>query len=228
MGKLHLRGLFVLVILCTFQVQAQVKKMDGLISAGFGYGQFNMSANVSELGDSSATISKSMMPTLNLSGDFSLIKNAKKKWRVIFGFGLTSQSLTVNATDYRYLNQLGGITVDPYVSWSITKNTIGTRLMFSYNLQKNKKLRKIKKVFGFRKGNYLLYWGVSANLNWYAVKENTTNVNFNKNSFGNRLSEYQLIALGFSGFPHRKKVGFNFELAYGGPYVVKAGLVIGL
>ena len=181
MGKLHLRVLFVLVIFCTFQVHAQVKKMDGLISAGFGYGQFNSAANVSELGDSSATISKSMMPTINLSGDFSLIKNSKKKWRVIFGFGLTSQSLTVNATDYRYMNQMGGMTVDPYVSWAITKNTIGARLMFSYNLQKNKKLRKIKKVFGFRKGNYLLYWGMSANLNWYAVKENTTNVNFNKN-----------------------------------------------
>jgi hypothetical protein len=73
-----------------------------------------------------------------------------------------------------------------------------------------------------------LYWGISGNLNWYGVKENTTNVNFNKNSFGNRVTEYQLVALGFSGFPRRKKVGFNFELAYGGPYLVKAGIVIGL
>jgi hypothetical protein len=227
MVKLHLRVLFVLVTLCTFEVQGQLKKMDGLISIGVGYSQFNSAANVSELGDSSATVSKSMLPSLHLSGDFSLNKKAKNKWRVIFGFGLTSQSLTVNATDYRYINQTGGLTVDPFVSWAITKNTIGARLLFSYNLQKSKKLRN-KKIFGFRKGNYLLYWGISGNLNWYGVKENTTNVNFNKNSFGNRVTEYQLVALGFSGFPRRKKVGFNFELAYGGPYLVKAGIVIGL
>jgi hypothetical protein len=168
-----------------------------------------------------------MLPTLHLSGDFSLSKKPKNKWRVIFGFGLTTQSLTVNATDYRYVNQMGGMSVDPYVSWAITKNTIGARLMFSYHLQNSKKLKN-KKILGFRKGHYLLYWGVSGNLNWYGVKENTTNVNFDKNSFGNRLTEFQFVPIGFSGFPYRKKVGFNFELAYGGPYLVKAGIVIGL
>ena len=225
MGKLHLSGLFVLGFLFTFGVHAQVKKMDGLVSASVGYGQFNFAANISELGDSSATVSKSMYPSLSLAGDFSLTKGTRKKWRVIFGFGITTQSLTVNATDYKYTNQMGGITIDPYVSWSITKNTIGARLMFSYNLQK---MRKVKKVLGFRKINCLVYGGVSTNLNWYAIKENTTNVNFNKKSFGDRLTEYQLVAFGFTGFPYRKKVGFNCELAVGGPYLVKAGIVIGL
>jgi hypothetical protein len=225
MSKLHLSGLFVLGFLFTFGVHAQVKKMDGLISASVGYGQFNFAANINELGDSSATVSKSMYPSLNLSGDFSLSKGPRKKWRVIFGFGVTSQALTVNATDYRYLNEMGVVTIDPYVSWSITKNTIGARLLFSYNLQK---MRKVKKVLGFRKINCLVYGGVSTNLNWYAIKENTTNVNFNKKSFGDRLTEYQLVAFGFTGFPYRKKVGFNCELAVGGPYLVKAGIVIGL
>ena len=174
--------------------------------------------------NSSATVSKSMLPSLNLSGDFSLSKGPRKKWRVIFGFGITSQALSVNATDYKYTNQTGGTTVDPYVSWSITKNTIGARLLFSYNLQAVRK----KKIFGFKKTSCLLYTGISTNLNWYGIKENTTNVNFNKKSFGDRLTEYQLVAIGFTGFPYRKKVGFNCELAVGGPYLVKAGVVIGL
>jgi hypothetical protein len=224
MGKLYQSGLLLVVILFTLGVHAQIKKMDGLISAGVGYSQFNFAADISDLGDSSATVSKTMFPSLSVSGDFSLSKGSRKKWRVIFGFGVTSQALTVNATDYSYTNQNGGTTVDPYVSWGITKNTIGARLLFSYNLQKVKK----RKIFGFKKTSCLLYSGISANLNWYAIKENTTNVNFNKKSFGDRLSEYQLVAIGFSGFPYRKKVGFNCELALGGPYLVKAGIVIGL
>ena len=65
----------------------------------------------------------------------------------------------------------------------------------------------------------------------YSLRVNVmqkTNVNFNKKSFGDRLTEYQLVAFGFTGFPFRKKVGLNFELAYGGPYIVKAGIVFGL
>jgi hypothetical protein len=224
MGKLYTSVLLVILILSAFGVDAQIKKMDGLISAGVGYGQFNFKADISDLGDSSATVSKSMLPSLNLSGDFSLSKGPRKKWRVIFGFGITSQALSVNATDYKYTNQTGGTTVDPYVSWSITKNTIGARLLFSYNLQAVRK----KKIFGFKKTSCLLYTGISTNLNWYGIKENTTNVNFNKKSFGDRLTEYQLVAIGFTGFPYRKKVGFNCELAVGGPYLVKAGVVIGL
>jgi hypothetical protein len=224
MGKLHLSGLFALVFLCTFEMHGQVKKMDGMISASLGYGQFNFAADISELGDSSTTVSKSMYPSLSFAGDFSLTKGTRKKWRVIFGFGLTTQSLTVNATDYRFIDQTGSLAVDPYVSWGITKNTIGARLLFSYNIQKVKK----KKIFGFKKTSCLLYTGISTNLNWYGIKENTTNVNFDKKSFGDRLTEYQLVALGFTGFPYRKKVGVNCELAWGGPYFIKAGVIIGL
>ena len=224
MGKLHLSGLFALVFLCTFGVHGQIKKMAGLVSASVGYGLFNFAADINELGDSSTTVSKSMYPCLSFAGDFSLTKGARKKWRVIFGFGLTTQSLTVNATDYRYIDQTGSLAIDPYVSWAITKNTIGARLLFSYNIQKVKK----KRIFGFKKTSCLLYTGISSNLNWYGIKENTTNVNFNRKAFGDRLAEYQLVALGFTGFPYRKKVGFNCELAWGGPYFIKAGVIIGL
>jgi hypothetical protein len=224
MGKLQISGLIFLVFLFTLGAHAQVKKMDGMLSASLGYGQFNFAADISELADSSATVSKTMFPSLSFAGDFSLTKGTRKKWRVIFGFGLTTQSLTVNATDYSYIDQTGSLAVDPFVSWGITKNTIGARLLFSYNIQKVKK----KKILGFKKTSCLLYTGISVNLNWYGIKENTTNVNFDKKSFGDRLSEYQLVAFGFTGFPYRKKVGLNFELAYGGPYFAKAGIVIGL
>jgi hypothetical protein len=110
------------------------------------------------------------------------------------------------------------------VSWAITKNSIGARLMFSYNIQKIKK----KKILGFKKTSCLIYTGISTNLNWYSVKENTNDVNFDKKAFGDRLAEYQLIAFGFTGYPYRKKLGLNFELAYGGPYFVKAGVIVGM
>ncbi len=224
MCKLRVSGLIVLSVLLTFGAWAQVKKMDGMISACVGYSQFNFAADISALGDSSTRISKSMYPSLNFAGDFSLSKGSRKKWRVIFGFGFSSQSLTANAIDYRYTDQTGNIVIDPFVSWAVTKNSIGARLMFSYNIQKMKK----KKIFGFKKTSCLIYTGISTNLNWYTVKENTTNVNFDKKSFGDRLAEYQLVAIGFTGYPYRKKVGFNCELAYGGPYFVKAGVIIGL
>ena len=224
MGKLHVSGLIILVILFAFGAQAQVKKMDGMLSACVGYSQFNFAADISALEESSARVSKSMYPSLNFAGDFSLSKGVRKKWRVIFGFGFSSQSLTVNASDYSYLNQTGVITTDPFVSWGITKNTIGSRLMFSYNIQKIKK----KKILGFKKTSCLIYTGISANLNWYSIKENTTDVNFDKKSFGDKLTDYQLIAFGFTGYPYRKKVGFNCELAYGGPYLVKAGVIFGM
>ncbi len=224
MGKLQVSGLIVLSVLLTFGARAQVKKMDGMVSVCVGYSQFNSKADISALENSSARVSKSMYPSLNFAGDFSLSKGARKKWRVIFGFGVSTQSLTVNAVDYRYLDQTGNITTDPFVSWGITKNSIGARLMFSYNIQKIKK----KKILGFKKTSCLIYTGISTNLNWYAVKENTANVNFDKKSFGDRLTEYQLIAIGFTGYPYRKKVGFNCELAYGGPYIIKAGIIIGM
>ena len=224
MGKLQVSGLIVLLVLLTSGARAQVKKMDGMISACVGYSQFNFAADISALGDSSARVSQSMYPSLNFAGDFSLSKGARKKWRVVFGFGVSSQSLTVNAIDYRYLDQTGNIAIDPFVSWAITKNSIGARLMFSYNIQKIKK----KKILGFKKTSCLIYTGISTNLNWYSVKENTTDVNFDKKAFGDRLAEYQLIAFGFTGYPYRKKLGLNFELAYGGPYFVKAGVIVGM
>ena len=224
MRKLTVIGLFFLVLLIPIQSFAQIKRMDGLLSAGVSYNQFNFRADISALADSSATVSKSFYPSLSFAGDFSLTKGNRKKWRVIFGFSFTSQSLSVNATDYSYVDQLGDLAIDPYVTWSINKNTAGARLLFSYNIQHMRK----RKIFGFKKTSCLLYTGISTNINWYGIRENTTNVNFDKKSFGTKLTEYQLIALGFTGFPYRKKVGVNCELAWGGPYFIKAGVVIGL
>jgi hypothetical protein len=119
---------------------------------------------------------------------------------------------------------MGDLAIDPYVTWSINKSTAGARLLFSYNIQHMRK----RKILGFKKTSCLLYTGISTNINWYGIRENTSNVNFDKKSFGTKLTDYQLVALGFSGFPYRKKVGFNCEVAWGGPYFVKAGVVIGL
>jgi len=224
MRRLTVIRLFFLVLLVPIQSFAQIKRMDGLLSAGVSYNLFNFRADISALADSSATVSKSFYPSLSFAGDFSLTKGNRKKWRVIFGFSFTSQSLSVNATDYSYVDQLGDLAVDPYVTWSINKNTAGARLLFSYNIQHMRK----RKIFGFKKTSCLLYTGISTNINWYGIRENTTNVNFDKKSFGTKLTEYQLIALGFTGFPYRKKVGVNCELAWGGPYFIKAGVVIGL
>lgn len=224
MKRLPLIGLLVLLLFSFNPSSAQIKRMDGLVSAGLGYSLFNVNVDVSALGDSSRTISKTFLPSVNFSGDFSLTKGNRKKWRVIFGFGFSTQALTVNATDYRYRDQLGHMAVDPFVTWNINKSTAGARLLFSYNIQHIKK----RKIFGFKKTSCLLYSGISTNLNWYGVRENTTDVNFAKKSFGTRLTEYQLVAIGFTGFPFRKKVGVNCELAWGGPYVIKAGVVIGL
>ncbi len=224
MRRLTVIGLFFLVLLIPIQSFAQIKRMDGLLSAGVSYNLFNFRADISALADSSATVSKSFYPSLSFAGDFSLTKGNRKKWRVIFGFSFTSQSLSVNATDYSYVDQLGDLAIDPYVTWSINKNTAGARLLFSYNIQHMRK----RKIFGFKKTSCLLYTGISTNINWYGIRENTTNVNFDKKSFGTKLTEYQLIALGFTGFPYRKKVGVNCELAWGGPYFIKAGVVIGL
>jgi hypothetical protein len=224
MRRLTVIRLFFLVLLVPIQSFAQIKRMDGLLSAGVSYSLFNFRADISALADSSATVSKSFYPSLSFAGDFSLTKGNRKKWRVIFGFSFTSQSLSVNATDYSYVDQLGDLAVDPYVTWSINKNTAGARLLFSYNIQHMRK----RKIFGFKKTSCLLYTGISTNINWYGIRENTTNVNFDKKSFGTKLTEYQLIALGFTGFPYRKKVGVNCELAWGGPYFIKAGVVIGL
>jgi hypothetical protein len=224
MRRLIVIGLFFLVLLVPIQSFAQIKRMDGLLSAGVSYNLFNFRADISALADSSATVSKSFYPSLSFAGDFSLTKGNRKKWRVIFGFSFTSQSLSVNATDYSYVDQLGDLAVDPYVTWSINKSTAGARLLFSYNIQHMRK----RKIFGFKKTSCLLYTGISTNINWYGIRENTTNVNFDKKSFGTKLTEYQLVALGFTGFPYRKKVGVNCELAWGGPYFIKAGVVIGL
>jgi hypothetical protein len=224
MRRLIVIGLFFLVLLVPIQSFAQIKRMDGLLSAGVSYNLFNFRADISALADSSATVSKSFYPSLSFAGDFSLTKGNRKKWRVIFGFSFTSQSLSVNATDYSYVDQLGDLAIDPYVTWSINKSTAGARLLFSYNIQHMRK----RKIFGFKKTSCLLYTGISTNINWYGIRENTTNVNFDKKSFGTKLTEYQLIALGFTGFPYRKKVGVNCELAWGGPYFIKAGVVIGL
>ncbi len=224
MRRLTVIGLFFLVLLIPIQSFAQIKRMDGLLSAGVSYNLFNFRADISALADSSATVSKSFYPSLSFAGDFSLTKGNRKKWRVIFGFSFTSQSLSVNATDYSYVDQLGDLAIDPYVTWSINKNTAGARLLFSYNIQHMRK----RKIFGFKKTSCLLYTGISTNINWYGIRENTTNVNFDKKLFGTKLTEYQLIALGFTGFPYRKKVGVNCELAWGGPYFIKAGVVIGL
>ena len=224
MRSLIVIGLFFLVLLVPIQSFAQIKRMDGLLSAGVSYNLFNFRADISALADSSATVSKSFYPSLSFAGDFSLTKGNRKKWRVIFGFSFTSQSLSVNATDYSYVDQLGDLAIDPYVTWSINKSTAGARLLFSYNIQHMRK----RKIFGFKKTSCLLYTGISTNINWYGIRENTTNVNFDKKSFGTKLTEYQLIALGFTGFPYRKKVGVNCELAWGGPYFIKAGVVIGL
>lgn len=224
MRRLTVIGLLFLVLLVPIQSFAQIKRMDGLLSAGVSYNLFNFRADISALADSSATVSKSFYPSLSFAGDFSLTKGNRKKWRVIFGFSFTSQSLSVNATDYSYVDQLGDLAIDPYVTWSINKSTAGARLLFSYNIQHMRK----RKIFGFKKTSCLLYTGISTNINWYGIRENTTNVNFDKKSFGTKLTEYQLIALGFTGFPYRKKVGVNCELAWGGPYFIKAGVVIGL
>jgi len=224
MRRLTVIGLFFLILLVPIQSFAQIKRMDGLLSAGVSYNLFNFRADISALADSSATVSKSFYPSLSFAGDFSLTKGNRKKWRVIFGFSFTSQSLSVNATDYSYVDQLGDLAIDPYVTWSINKSTAGARLLFSYNIQHMRK----RKIFGFKKTSCLLYTGISTNINWYGIRENTTNVNFDKKSFGTKLTEYQLIALGFTGFPYRKKVGVNCELAWGGPYFIKAGVVIGL
>jgi len=224
MKRLPFAGLFILVLLLPIASSAQIKRMDGLLSAGVSYNLFNLRADISGLADSSATVSRSFYPSLSFAGDFSLTKGSRKKWRLIFGFSLTSQSLSVNATDYRYVDQMGDLAVDPFVTWSINKSTAGARLLFSYNIQHMKK----RKIFGFKKTSCLLYTGISANINWYGIRENTANVNFDKKSFGTRLTEYQLVALGFTGFPYRKKVGVNCELAWGGPYFIKAGVVIGL
>ncbi|MFM7619084.1 MAG: hypothetical protein ACKO5Y_04530 [Bacteroidota bacterium] len=224
MRRLPFVGLFVFVLLLCSQSNAQIKRMDGLLSAGISYNLFNFKANISELADSSATVSKSFYPSFSFAGDFSLTKGSRKKWRVIFGFSFTNQALSVNATDYKFRDQMGDLAVDPFVTWSINKSTAGARLMFSYNIQHMKK----RKIFGFKKTSCLLYTGISTNLNWYGIRENTNNVNFDKKSFGTRLTEYQLVALGFTGFPFRKKVGVNCELAWGGPYFIKAGVVIGL
>ena len=224
MKRLPILGLLVLLLFSWNNCSSQIKRMDGLLSAGLGYSMFNIKADVSALEDSSMNISKSYLPSLNFSGDFSLTKGSRKKWRVIFGFGITTQSLTVNATDYRYRDQMGNMAVDPFVTWNINKSTAGVRLLFSYNIQHIKK----RKVFGFKKTSCLLYTGISSNINWYGIRENTTDVNFEKKSFGTRLTEYQLVAIGFTGFPYRKKVGVNCELAWGGPYFIKAGVVIGL
>ena len=224
MRRLPVVGLFILVLLFSMPSAAQIKRMDGLLSAGISYNTFNFTADISELADSSATVSKSFYPSLSFAGDFSLTKGARKKWRVIFGFSYTNQALSVNATDYRYVDQMGDLAIDPYVTWSITKSTAGARLLFSYNIQHMKK----RKIFGFKKTSCLLYTGISTNINWYGIRENTSNVNFDKKSFGTRLTDYQLVALGFTGFPYRKKVGVNCELAWGGPYFIKAGVVIGL
>lgn len=224
MRTLPIIGLLSIVLFYSFKGTSQIKRMDGLVTAGVSYNLFNFNADISELADSSATVSKSFYPSLSFAGDFSLTKGARKKWRVIFGFSYTFQALSVNATDYRYIDQMEDLAVDPYVTWSINKSTAGARMLFSYNIQHMKKRR----IFGFKKTSCLLYSGISANINWYGVKENTTNVNFDKKSFGTRLTDFQLIALGFTGFPFRKKLGLNCELAWGGPYFVKAGVVIGL
>jgi hypothetical protein len=216
MRRLPVIGLFVLILFLPIVSSAQIKRMDGLLSAGVSYNLFNFTADISALADSSATLS--------FAGDFSLTKGSRKKWRVIFGFSYTNQALSVNATDYRYVDQMGDLAVDPYVTWSINKSTAGARLLFSYNIQHMKK----RKIFGFKKTSCLLYTGISTNINWYGIRENTADVNFDKKSFGTRLTDYQLVALGFTGFPYRKKVGVNCELAWGGPYFVKAGVVIGL
>jgi hypothetical protein len=202
MRRLPVVGLFILVLLFSMSSVAQIKRMDGLLSAGISYNTFNFTADISELADSSATVSKSFYPSLSY----------------------TNQALSVNATDYRYVDQMGDLAIDPYVTWSITKSTAGARLLFSYNIQHMKK----RKIFGFKKTSCLLYTGISTNINWYGIRENTANVNFDKKSFGTRLTDYQLVALGFTGFPYRKKVGVNCELAWGGPYFIKAGVVIGL
>ena len=224
MRTLPILGLLSIVLFYSVNGTSQIKRMDGLISAGVSYNLFNFTSDISELADSSATVSKSFYPSLSFAGDFSLTKGARKKWRVIFGFSYTYQALSVNATDYRYLDQMDELAVDPYVTWSINKSTAGARMLFSYNIQHMKK----RKIFGFKKTSCLLYSGISANINWYGITENTTNVNFDKKSFGTRLTDFQLIALGFTGFPYRKKVGLNCELAWGGPYFIKAGIVIGL
>ena len=224
MRTLPFIGLLILVLLFSHQSPAQIKRMDGLISAGVSYNLFNYTADIGALSDSSSGASRTFYPSLSFSGDFSLTKGARKKWRLIFGFGYTNQSLSINVTDYRYIDQSGNTAVDPYVNWSIRKSTAGARFLFSYNIQHMRKRR----LFGFRKTSCLLYSGISANINWYGIRENTSDVNFDKKSFGSRLTEYQLIALGFTGFPFRKKVGVNCEVAWGGPYFIKAGVVIGL
>jgi hypothetical protein len=224
MRRLIVLGFFFLVLFIPIASFAQIKRMDGLLSGGVSYNLFNFKADISALSDSSATVSRSFYPSLSFAGDFSLTKGSRKKWRLIFGFSITSQSLSVNATDYKYVDQMGDLVVDPFVTWSINKSTAGARLLFSYNIQHMKK----RKIFGFKKTSCLLYSGISTNINWYGIRENTADVNFNKKSFGTRLTEYQLIAVGFTGFPYRKKVGINCEMAWGGPYFVKAGIVIGL
>lgn len=224
MRRLSILGLIFLLFFVHSVSYAQIKRMDGLLAAGVSYSLFNFRANIDALADSSATVSRSFYPAVSFAGDFSLTKGSRKKWRVIFGFSFTNQSLSVNATDYRYADQIGDLAVDPYVSWSINKSTAGARLLFSYNIQHIKK----RKIFGFKKTSCLLYSGISTNINWYGIRENTNDVNFDKKSFGTRLTDYQIVALGFTGFPYRKKVGVNCELAWGGPYFVKAGLVIGL
>ena len=74
MKRLPFVGLFVLVVLFSFTSFAQIKRMDGLLSAGVSYNLFNFRADISELSDSSATVSRSFYPSLSFAGDFSLTK----------------------------------------------------------------------------------------------------------------------------------------------------------
>lgn len=217
------------LVMCSFS-EAQIRRKKVLIDFGIGYSGLGYAMNQGPLRDSSVSNSGIAYPSFNAAVTFSLTKK-RKKWRQNLSIFYCQQTGHVRSSNYRWLDAAGVEVIEPSFSWDLAKRTIGARYLFQWKIPVGKKGdlgASILKAFGISKTNGVVYSGISVAYNLYENHTSTLNPNFNWNNYKLSPVTPQFIILGISGFPPRRGVGFNLELAVGGPYFVKAGIAFAM
>lgn len=222
--------LFVFVVVLHSFSEAQIRRKKALLDFGIGYSALGYSMNQGPLRDSSVSNSGIAYPSFNAAVTFSLTKK-RKKWRQNLSLFYCQQSGHVHSSNYKWHDASGVEVVESSFSWDMIKRTVGARYLFQWKLPVGKKGdlgASILKTFGISKNNGMVYSGISVAYNLYQNSYTTLNPNFNLNKFKLSPVTPQIILLGITGFPPRRGVGFNLELAIGGPYIIKAGIAFAL
>ena len=230
MMRLKLLLFFVFIVGISISGDAQIRRKKSILDFGIGYSGMGYTMNQGPLRDSSVSNSGIAYPSFNVAVTFSLTKK-RKKWKHNMSIFYSQQSAHVRSSNYRWHDATGVEVVEPSLAWDVVKRTAGIRYLFQWKIPVGKKGdlgATILKAFGINKTNGIVYSGISVGYNLYESYNTTLNPNFNLNKYKLSPVTPQIILLGISGFPPRKGVGFNLELAVGGPYFVKAGIAFAL